>query len=232
MSTGRHVAEKDADLTILHLSGRSAILHANASRFVTSFGKAAFINDQDGRLLAELLQDVLAQIITHQIGIPDRLGKQAVHAIRSSFSGMFSQLPSILAFDGTEDALQIGQRPPTRFRSRKTRRNAGMQTRERLCPTADFAGGRPRSTWGGMLVMLHDLLLLAVMLEALLFSSSMSHRQEDVHEVLCCSATPYCWGKKCNCSALLRSASLRLASLRLAPLSIASLRLASHKLAP
>jgi hypothetical protein len=33
-----------------------------------------------------------------------------------------------------------------------------------------------------MLVMLHDLLLLAVILEALLFSSRMSQRQEDVHE--------------------------------------------------
>jgi hypothetical protein len=29
-----------------------------------------------------------------------------------------------------------------------------MQTSERLCPTADFAGGRSRSKWGGMLVML------------------------------------------------------------------------------
>src|SRR6266566_2188439 len=216
MSTGRYVAEKDADLTILHLSGRSAILHANASRFVTSFGKAAFINDQDGRLLAELLQDILAQIITHQIGIPDRLGQQALHAIRSSLSGMFSQLPAILAFNGTENALQIGQCAPTRFRSRKTRRNAGMETDERLCPTADFAGGRPRSKWGGMLVMLHDLLLLAVMLEALLFSSSMSHRQEDVHEALFCSEAPYCWGNKCNCSALLRSAPLKLAPFKLA----------------
>jgi len=35
-----------------------------------------------------------------------------------------------------------------------------------------------------MLVMLHDILLLVVLLEALLFFSSMSHRQEDVHEVL------------------------------------------------
>jgi len=34
--------------------------------------------------------------------------------------------------------------------------------------------------------MLHDLLLLAVMLEALLFSSSMSHRQEDVYEATFC----------------------------------------------
>jgi NhaP-type Na+/H+ or K+/H+ antiporter len=33
-----------------------------------------------------------------------------------------------------------------------------------------------------MLVMLHDLLLRDVMLEALLFSSSLSHRQEDIHE--------------------------------------------------
>ena len=186
MSTGRHVGEKDADLTILHLSGRSAILHANASRFVAAFGETALINDQEGGLLAELFQDVLAQIITHQIGIPDRLGEQALHAIRRSLSGLFSQLPAILAFNGTEDTLQIGQCPPTRFRSRKTRRNAGMETDERLCPTADFAGGRPRSKWGGMLMMLHDLLLLVVLLEVLLFFSSMSHRQEDVHEALCC----------------------------------------------
>ena len=32
--------------------------------------------------------------------------------------------------------------------------------------------------------MLHDLLLLDVLLEALLFSSSMSHRQEDIHEAV------------------------------------------------
>jgi hypothetical protein len=33
-----------------------------------------------------------------------------------------------------------------------------------------------------MLMVLHALLLLDVMLEALLFSSSMSHRQAGVHE--------------------------------------------------
>jgi hypothetical protein len=33
-----------------------------------------------------------------------------------------------------------------------------------------------------MLLRLHDLLLLDVILEALLFSSSVSHRQEDNHE--------------------------------------------------
>jgi hypothetical protein len=33
-----------------------------------------------------------------------------------------------------------------------------------------------------MLLVLHTLLLFDVMLEALVFSSSMSHRQEGVHE--------------------------------------------------
>jgi hypothetical protein len=45
-----------------------------------------------------------------------------------------------------------------------------------------------------MLVMLHDLLLLAVMLEALLFSSSMSHKQEGVHEALFCLLRPFIAG--------------------------------------
>ena len=38
MSTGRHVGEKDADLAILDLSGRPAILHANARRLAAAFG--------------------------------------------------------------------------------------------------------------------------------------------------------------------------------------------------
>jgi hypothetical protein len=45
-----------------------------------------------------------------------------------------------------------------------------------------------------MLMMLHDLLLLDVMLEALLFSSSMSQKQEGVHEVLFCLLRPFIAG--------------------------------------
>src|SRR5258708_3327849 len=76
MPFGRHVGQKDADLTVLDLPGGPAVLHLDARRFLPALGKAAFINGQDGQLLAKLLQDVLAQIITHQISIPDRLGKR------------------------------------------------------------------------------------------------------------------------------------------------------------
>jgi hypothetical protein len=60
MATGHHVGEKDADLAILHLAGRSAIPHANARRFVAAFGETALINDQECGLLAEVFQDILA----------------------------------------------------------------------------------------------------------------------------------------------------------------------------
>lgn len=53
---------------------------------------------------------------------------------------------------------------------------------EGLCPAAYIAEGRSRSNWGGMLGMLHDLLLLDVLLEGRLFASSMSHEQVVVHE--------------------------------------------------
>ena len=53
---------------------------------------------------------------------------------------------------------------------------------EGLCPAAHLVEGRSCFQWGGMLVLLHDLLLLTVLLEGRLFSSSMSHGQEDVHE--------------------------------------------------
>src|SRR6266699_991766 len=86
MATGRHVGEKDADLTILHLSGRSAILPANASRFVTSFGKTAFVNDQDGRLGAQLLDRIGAHVVADSIDIPGGAGEQALHPIGGRLS--------------------------------------------------------------------------------------------------------------------------------------------------
>jgi hypothetical protein len=60
--------------------------------------------------------------------------------------------------------------------------NAGIQTGECLRPTTDIARGRPGSKGCCMLVMLHALLLLTVMLEARVFSSSVSHEEEEIHE--------------------------------------------------
>jgi len=71
MSTPRDVGQKDADLTILDLPGGATLLQPYASRLGAPFGKTAFVDDQDGRLLAQLLQHVAAHLIAHALGVPD-----------------------------------------------------------------------------------------------------------------------------------------------------------------
>jgi hypothetical protein len=122
-------------------------------------GKLLRINHQDGRLLAKLLQDVLAQIVTHQTRIPDRLPEQALHAIGSGFSGMLGQVPAIFALAATQQALQVRQNTTTRFWSDKARGNPRMQLGEQMCPVRNLSRGRLGSGKGDMLGLLHDLLL-------------------------------------------------------------------------
>jgi hypothetical protein len=126
---------------------------------VTVLGKTAFIDDQDGRLLAQLLQGVGAQLIAHAIRVPHSTGKQALHALGSGFSGVFSQLPAIFALDATQQALQVTQHPAAWFRAGKARGNAGVQLGEQLCPLDNVGWGRLGSVDGGMLGLLHDFLL-------------------------------------------------------------------------
>ena len=53
-----------------------------------------------------MFHDILAQVLTYQIGIPDRLGQQALHAIRGGLSGMLGQVPAIFALAGTRACLE------------------------------------------------------------------------------------------------------------------------------
>jgi hypothetical protein len=109
--------------------------------------------------VAQLLQDVGPQIVSHQIGVPGCATQQTLHPIGSAFSSVFSQLPTIFTLDGTHDPLQIGQRSTTGFRADKAGSNAGMQAFEFLPPPPDFDKGGLRFCWGDLLGVLHVFLL-------------------------------------------------------------------------
>ena len=94
---------------------------------------------------AELLQDVLAQVIAHAIGIPDRLGKQALHAIGSGFAGLLGQVPAVFALDGTQQALQVRQNPTARFWAGKAR---GRRRCKWVSSTAPRTQRESGSSWG------------------------------------------------------------------------------------
>ena len=105
MAFGRHVGKKYAHLTILYLSRCTAILYSYSCRALTAFGKTGLIDDQNGLLLAQVLQGIGAHLVSHQICIPDSAGEETLHSVWSPFSGLFGQLPPVFAFGFTQEPL-------------------------------------------------------------------------------------------------------------------------------
>ena len=201
MATSRHVGQKDTDLTVLHLPRGPAVLYLDPGRLLPAFGETGFINNQDGGLLPEVFQDILAQVVTHAVSIPDRLGEQALHTIGPGFSGLLGQVPAIFALTATQQALQVCQGPTTGFWSDKARGNPGMQLGEHARPVRHLGWGRLGSGEGDMLGLFHDLLLSGVSSAVGIRTNRVSHLQgkivkrfsADLKKVI----TQF---RKCNCS--------------------------------
>ena len=72
---------------------------------------------------------------------------------------MFGSLPAVFAGCFAQNPLQVGQNPAMWLWSGKARGEALMQTKKGLDPATDIGRGRLGSGEGGMLVLLHLLLL-------------------------------------------------------------------------
>ena len=73
------------------------------------------------------LADKGTPFIADAVFVPDCVREQALYAIGSQFSGLFSDLPAIFAGNGTSDGLQIEQGMLAGFRSREVRCDALME---------------------------------------------------------------------------------------------------------
>ena len=152
VSLGRHVREEDAHLTVLYLSGCTAMLLVDSSRFGAPFGKATFIHDEHGkgslghiralltalqeRWWAQAAQNERAHFVANPIFIPDGPREQALHAIGTSLFGMLSDLPAIFSLDLTEDSLQIEQGTLAWFGASKAGSQALMEVTQGQGPSS------------------------------------------------------------------------------------------------
>jgi hypothetical protein len=183
------------------LSAGAAILHLHACRVLPPLRKARLINGHHGSLSAELLQGVGTQVIAHAVGVPDRLGEQALHPVGCGFAGLLGQLPAVFALDGTEQALQVGQRPTTRLWSGKARGQAAMQVGEFKRPGRHMRRGRLEARKGDTLGLLHDLLLSDETSDVGSCTTSMSHLSGPVVKcVFGGRKRALVQFRKCNCS--------------------------------
>jgi len=170
MSQGGHVGEEDANLTIVHLSGRAAILLLDSGRLGAPFGKATFINDVHGigclvsntRTLwrrVQALQSVRPQLIANPLFIPDGPREQALHAIRTGLLGVFCNLPAIFSGDLADNGLQIEQRVLAWFGASKVGSQALMQVDQGQRPASYLLEGWSGIIPCGMVLRLHAVLV-------------------------------------------------------------------------
>ena len=102
------IGEKHPDLTVLDAAGGAGVLAFDAGRLVALLEKAGLVEHQHGVRIAEMLDDIGAQVIAHGVGIPVHAGEEILHAIGAGIAGGFRQVPAVLALERREQALQIG----------------------------------------------------------------------------------------------------------------------------
>ena len=170
MTACSDIGEEDADLAVLHASAHAAILWSDASGVCAAFGKAAFIQHQDGEECFGVsvrrpngrlqgLDEESTQLITHAVLVPDCFGEQALHAIRVQEAGVFSYLPAIFPGNLAEDGLQVEQGMAAWFGTGEVGRHALVQEAQGQRPGADLTKGGADLRGCGMLMMLHAVLV-------------------------------------------------------------------------
>src|SRR5258708_39500488 len=110
--------------------------------------------------------------------------------------------PSIYTLAGSQQTMQVRISTTTRFRTGKTRGNPDMYLGEFLRPLHDLGRGRLGSGEGGMLVLLHELLLSCETSAVGSYTNKVSHLK--VKLVTCVSGIlkkTIAQLIKCNCSA-------------------------------
>src|SRR3954453_1941392 len=116
------IAEKHPDLAILDAPRRARVLPLHPDRLAPFLDKAGLVQHQHGIGVAQLRDNIGAQIVAHLIGIPAHAGQKILHPVGRAVTRMLGQLPAVLTLHRAQQALQIGPYPPARLDPAKARR--------------------------------------------------------------------------------------------------------------
>src|ERR1051326_9139004 len=68
---GAGITEEDPYLAVANLAQGARVLAGDPSRMLPLFGKASFVHHQDAGRIAQLGDDIAAQVIAYGVGVPD-----------------------------------------------------------------------------------------------------------------------------------------------------------------
>ena len=100
----RGVGQIDRDLGVLDPPGGAGVLALHTHRVDSLLEVSGLVNHQDGVRVAEVVDDVAAEVVADQVGVPDRAGQQVLQRIRCLRAAVLGDGPAVLP-------VQIGQQP-------------------------------------------------------------------------------------------------------------------------
>jgi hypothetical protein len=105
------------------------------------------VRDQDPVRVAELGQHIVADVVTHRVGVPHRRPQQPLHRIRRGVPGLLGQPPAVLALHGRQQPEHEIPRRTPRLDPRESARDARHRLIEHRPPAgriyAVASGHRP-----------------------------------------------------------------------------------------
>jgi hypothetical protein len=81
-----------------------------------------------------VLNDIIAQVIAHPVGVPPRAVEQPLHPIRGLLTRLFGQPPAVLALGLAQQPSQVGQRATARLHSPEPLTDALVQLDQPVRP--------------------------------------------------------------------------------------------------
>ena len=92
-----HIGREHPDLAVGDLASRPRVLPSHTARGATLLQKACFINHQDRVVIAQMLDDVVADDVAQSVGIPSSATQQGLLSPRTTIPGCLSAHPPGLA---------------------------------------------------------------------------------------------------------------------------------------
>jgi hypothetical protein len=129
------VGQVHRHLGVLDPARGTRVLALYAYRVDALLDVAGLIDDQDRTPIAERVDDIVAQIITHSIGIPAGSRQQMLQPIRGRCAAVLSDGPAILAIQARDHSRHQRTGMTQRLISGETRRDPIQYRRELRLPT-------------------------------------------------------------------------------------------------
>src|SRR3954453_2284843 len=145
------ISQEHADLAVLDAPRGTAVLAGHAGRLRALLQKAGLVDDQHRFPIGQGLDHVRATQIARGRLVPLHVREQPLRAPRPRVAEMLGELPAVLAFHRTQQALEIEPGLPTGLGAYKQLAQASVQRTQLRPPLKNtrytHAPSRCNPTW-------------------------------------------------------------------------------------